>query len=769
MAGWHIEIANDAQIEEPAVIKRVDLDINCALVAFESGKKEWLDLTLSAFKVVAQSEFGHTDDELKDGDGHQEHTPQQAQQEVATEFNTTSERTRHEGDVSNGNFLASKDQEGVTATQQTAPIPNPTAQTPRTANLAIDLEDRVRMSPVAPPMTDVTGFDWYAEGGHVELCDSSGTFLEGAILCSKTDTHVQLYNETRQFFEITVRRQSFKVVIHGLLSLKRVPMGQTVEVYSAMKGCFHLGTVIKVAEVGKLTPVRDDSGAVEWLDLSTQTFKLVFRSDQASEEVDGTEFDSPSRFPESTMNRHFPHGRHSNHRHHRAAATLEAPILVVGQRIEIYEDVSRLFVKFKVAAVRDETDPIEYQFTSQSPLTNSSTAERICRSSLMNLRCRIPLQPAMWNEYRTILPGYRVDVYDKSTKSVLNGKILEVGSHESDHSMLIRFKDGKKSWIYSHDVKVKLRLSGDPLDARKPVDQQTYSSPATLATNDRNTHENPDPAQGDKRMTLGRPSRPASPHEADHEDAVTKPRPSRHYSGAANMRSLPQDHAAQEPHLKQSASTDDILASRSIEIDAVTMTQTIPSIVQPLDFSSLRKLGSAADISATNSHSVHDSDDGHPTNLSGSKAHGSSPNRTKMVESTPTSSRSIPFSLDDVWREDRDAETGIVEYLHVTSGARQSRFPEWLERRDPSTGKLFAIHTPTSTLYSLPSSTPDTSLQPAASANSSGQANASAPESALTSPSTASVAADSTSSSRVVVPVGAIEAVRVYNMLSSQE
>ncbi|KAJ0401307.1 hypothetical protein ATCC90586_000814 [Pythium insidiosum] len=230
MIGWEIEIVADAERNtmERGVIKQVDSDLNCALLAFQDGHKDWRDLTMNQFKVI--------------------------------------------GRITKATSASPPKVSTLTKPEASAPLAVPKLRITSDAT-----RGDVQTTSTTLPTSAVDGFDWYAEGGHIELCTAEGHFREGALLCSQREQCLQLYNETRQFFEIEPRKQSFKVVIHGLLSLKTIPLGQKVDVYSPMHGAFRAGAVMKEADVGKLTPVRfDDDGSVEWLDLSSQTFKLLF-------------------------------------------------------------------------------------------------------------------------------------------------------------------------------------------------------------------------------------------------------------------------------------------------------------------------------------------------------------------------------------------------------------------------------------------------------------------------------------------------------------
>lgn len=768
MKGWRIEVPNDAQEIEGAVIKRIDADINCALVAFDSGRKEWLDLSLSAFKVVAEPSLSLATD----------HDDVEEQQQT----HESDRQPPHDQALGNGGVDNERDtieqlDENHTSKHHVVipPLVAPALFVDTSSKAPLD--DAVTASAAqfrskALPDSDVTSFDWYADGGHVEICDAHGSFIEGAILCAKTDTHVHLYNETHQFFEIAMAMQPFKVVIHGLLSLKAIPVGQAIEVYSAMTGSFHAGTVIKSAEVGKLTPVRFASGAVEWLDLSTQTFKLVFLSDVARQVSSGEPQKDPP-LPSPSLVEQVPsqdhslasspaHKHHSHHHHHHkpphhghaAVATsppLTLPTLAVGQRIEIFEAASKQFAKYRVTGVHDTRESHSYEVEPQTRTLNGASLAFVKVPSLANLRCRIPLEPHMWSEHASILPGHRVDVYDRVEKTVASGKIVQVGG-ENEHGLLVRYKDGARRWIQSQHVKVKLRLNGEPLDVHDIAQREDATSEAIPTEDLRPTEATSNGATTDEMWE--RQPRPSSLddndlHEPQPDATRAKTRLSRHFSNPASLLSPSTTTTTAGSStlelplmLGHCASTGDLLRQRSLAIDSMRMTQRIPSVVQPLDFSSLRKLEAIA--AATSSPMFVDTEHDRDSNDS-DLTHSSS--RSKDLDAALHSSHGVPFTLDDVWREARDG--GAVEYIHVASGLRQSRTPEWLERVDASTGALYVVHTPTSTLFSMPTAL---AAGNASTSVSSSRANSSASGSVTASPGD--------SGGRNSVPVGPLEAVR---------
>jgi len=415
MVGWEIELESvDTKRLEAGVVKQVDCDINCALVLFPGGRKEWLDLTFFRFKVP----------------GHQ----------VGSDCANGSPSPSNKHTQSEAWQSPKKRDAGV----ETSPASE--ASSPSDFSLVV--------SPLSMPRIAPDEFEWHLEGTHVELCDPDGHFLEGAALCSKTESHLQLYSESRGFFETACSVQGFKVVIHGLESLKTFPMGQTIDVYSPLLGRFRGGTVLKAAVLGHLTPVRFATNtAVEWIDLKSQTFKLVFLPliTDAFEHLDERQ---------SHVAKHSPHRSHGPDSHR--GPDLVYPQLHEGQGIEIFDDFSKQYLKYKVAA-QSNWSKAAYIF---EPLENaggglSSRAVKHVVSSLSKLRSRLLLQPGQWENYRGILAGHRVDVYDRVGKSVMNGKIIAVGGSESTSdtpTVMVRFKDGHQAWVDLRTNKVKLRM-----------------------------------------------------------------------------------------------------------------------------------------------------------------------------------------------------------------------------------------------------------------------------------------------------------------------
>lgn len=460
MSGWTIEIASDPQqdVVETAVIKRVDADINCTLVVFASGRKEWLDLSLSSFKVVIE--------------------PNALQSSVSSLVRESVHSVR----IPTINLIQHDTDRDVEPVQATAKPDSHSASKPleQLQSVAIVQEND------SEPSTDVTAFDWYAEGSFVELCDQTREFLEGAVMCSKAETTLQLYNEKRQFFSINTLRQSFKVVIHGLAALKSIPMGQSIDIYSPMMGRFCSAMVLKPAHLGRLVPIRLATGSVDWLDLTAQTFKLVFlaQAEKAKpSEAPQTSLQAISS-PDKRLVRRHSHGTaHANHHNHfthhhyhhqtKQQPSLEYPVLRLGQRVDIYDPDLRRFAQFQVLTM----SPVvahEYEFEPMDDtlVNDLDDPPESITGNLTRLQCLIPLQPAQWEAYTTVLPGHLLEILDPATQSVMLGTIKAImADGGTDPSVLVGLSDGSKQWINIRTSTVRLRLNGGDTEMEKDISE----------------------------------------------------------------------------------------------------------------------------------------------------------------------------------------------------------------------------------------------------------------------------------------------------------
>lgn len=764
MVGWEVEMLNaETQQHELAVIKRVDADMNCALVVFGSGQKEWMDLSMTKLKVIGRPSL----DTPIDG--------------------ATADQVVVESDVSvyGGS--------GRTMQELIPPIkmPVPKLSVPLRSLPSEEQASARRMStafvPLEVPSVDSEEFDWYTEGGHVELCDGDGVFHEGAVLCSRSQTHVQLFNENRQFFEVSIAAQAFKVVIHGLLTLKTIPMGQSVDVYSPMTGGFRSGTVLKTAELGRLTPISFPPGkAVEWLDLSSQTFKLVFvppgsRTPANPTSIAKAEAHLDRNRQTSNTADSSPDPR-SPPRHFRRSA--QYPHLHLGQRVEFFDDDSKQYIKYIVSKVLD-VGAHEYIFEPDTRASSSSSPTKGMQTgthasvvgALPQLRCRLPLQTSHWQEYREFLTEQRVDVYDKIGRSVLTGRVMEVSATDAEPSLLVRYKDGRKEWVFLRSSKVKLRLHGHEVGgtessgAYSPLKDRAIDPRRLLQSSGESLDEGARPqlmqgsSEQEPEKTLSDADEPftATSQQSSMRyrpklnrrlsDCPSSDLPAHQQAGftnslrnvvSENSKGLDTDLAVNHDDPRELASTparppklsrrlsdcpnsdlvpqqqQQFAASHGNSLLAEPTTDRIPEdrnranilpTVNPIDLGQLVRISpSDTDEGTESSDAVRPSQD-----------------------QAPTATIEAPSDLD-LWTEEMDSARGIVQYVHVLTGIKQLPRPTWLRRIDPASGKCFAVHTPTDTVIEIAIVPPKTSGR--------------------------SSARGLSSSGRVTLPVGPIEAIR---------
>jgi len=771
MVGWEIEMLNaETQQPEPAVIKRIDVDMNCALVVFGSGQKEWVDLSMTKLKVIGRPPL-----------------------EAAVDSATTGQ-VFVESDVSVYGGSGRTMQDSVQADTQLIPpikMPIPKLSVPLRPLPPEERYSARRMStafvPMEVPSVDSEEFDWYTEGGHVELCDGDGVFHEGAVLCSRSQTHVQLFNESRQFFEVSIAVQAFKVVIHGLLTLKTIPMGQSVDVYSPMTGGFRSGTVLKTAELGRLTPISFPPGkAVEWLDLSSQTFKLVFvpprshtQENPASITKAETHLDQ-NRQPNNTAGSSPDH--RSPSRHFRRSA--QYPHLHLGQRVELFDDDSKQYLKYIVTKVLD-VGAHEYIFepntrssSSSSPVKNMQTGTHApVVGALPQLRCRLPLQTSHWQEYRELLTEQRVDVYDKIGRSVVTGRVMEVSATDAEPSLLVRYKDVRKEWVFLRSSKVKLRLHGqegggtESSGAHSPLKDRA-TDPPHLQSSDVSLDEGAHP-----QLMLDKSEQELEKNSSNADELFTSTfqQPSVRYRPKLNRRLSDCPSSDLPAHqqvgftnsLRNVVSEDNEVLDTNLAVDHDGLNELAPIPARRPKLNRRLSDCPGSDLAphqqqlfaAPNGNSVltepttdHISEERNGTNVlptvnpidlgqlvrvapsdtdeGTENSDAVRPSQDQVITATTIE---VPSDLD-LWTEEMNLKRGIIQYVHVLTGIKQLPRPTWLRRVDPASGQCFAVHTPTDTVIEIAAVPPKTSGR--------------------------SSARSLSSSGRATLPVGPIEAVR---------
>ncbi|TMW57060.1 hypothetical protein Poli38472_002985 [Pythium oligandrum] len=593
MIGWEVEFPNESSSAggtDHAVVKQVDCDMNCVLVAFDDGRKDWRDLTMNAFKVLGRpTRISSPKRPVEAVVGHPvQHETMEAR----------------EGEV---------------------PVPD---------------------------------FDWYSEGGHVELCDDHGQFEEGALFCARKDGTLHLFNEKRQFFDITLIIQSFKVVIHGLLHLKSIPMGQSVDIYSPMHGEFRNGMVMKTAELGKLTPVRFPDVGIEWLDLSSQTFKLVFlrsqlkfmkHSNVSENAVDGVKLAPLSEPRHRRLESNFSEDHEIQHsRSHR-------PALRVGQQLELFDSTSRQYLKYRIAAIDAEKSHhyhLEQMHGSKALLAVTDMAKALVMD-LEHTKCRILLTSSDWKEWGYGLVGQRVDVYDKHDRTVLGGKIVEMD--DSDHGRLhIKLKDGSKRWFELSSTKVKLKMSRETKNRQPDPELPDQSKTST------------EESFRERRATVGI----ASPERTNE-----------------SVRNLQLTRQASEKLPIQETSA----LPRTVSSPVMGSRFDGPTRLPTLDFSRLRPPA--------------------PENIVEKEATDSQ--RSRTPNGGEQLSELLP-PMDDIWTEESANDGSGPRYVHIGTGEIRNELPRWLKKLGEATNESFILNTATGTQFQLPGftqSTPQTSAR----------------------------------------------------------
>ncbi|RHY97997.1 hypothetical protein DYB35_002543, partial [Aphanomyces astaci] len=316
---------------------------------------------------------------------------------------------------------------------------------------------------------------WYKEGNHIELYDATGEFQEGAVICSEYDDlagMLSVANEIRGKFEIAVATQPHKLVLHGFSVLKDIPVDHIVEVYSTTKGGFRRGSILKKAESGRLIPILfEHAASMEWVDLSSQTFKVVCFPDRirplsARERERQLSADATTNGVAHKFVRNNPATLNDG-------ATFRFPPLSEGTQIEVYHREKSLYVKNTV--VRSVSNrPYVYELHAVTSGSRSVV-------DLAATRCKVLWKDAVDLDL-TSLVAHVIEVFVKEEKRVDAGRIC--GCNNKSRMLHVRFQDGRKEWVALRARKLKIRLHEaaivQPLAftpfARPLHDNQTASS-----------------------------------------------------------------------------------------------------------------------------------------------------------------------------------------------------------------------------------------------------------------------------------------------------
>ncbi|RLO04562.1 hypothetical protein DYB28_006388 [Aphanomyces astaci] len=290
---------------------------------------------------------------------------------------------------------------------------------------------------------------WYKEGNHIELYDATGEFQEGAVICSEYDDlagMLSVANEIRGKFEIAVATQPHKLVLHGFSVLKDIPVDHIVEVYSTTKGGFRRGSILKKAESGRLIPILfEHAASMEWVDLSSQTFKVVCFPDRirplsARERERQLSADATTNGVAHKFVRNNPATLNDG-------ATFRFPPLSEGTQIEVYHREKSLYVKNTV--VRSVSNrPYVYELHAVTSGSRSVV-------DLAATRCKVLWKDAVDLDL-TSLVAHVIEVFVKEEKRVDAGRIC--GCNNKSRMLHVRFQDGRKEWVALRARKLKIRL-----------------------------------------------------------------------------------------------------------------------------------------------------------------------------------------------------------------------------------------------------------------------------------------------------------------------
>ncbi|KDO25850.1 hypothetical protein SPRG_08794 [Saprolegnia parasitica CBS 223.65] len=259
---------------------------------------------------------------------------------------------------------------------------------------------------------------WYVAGAEIELYSLGAphTFQEGAVVCRHFGATASLYNSSRGAFEMHPATTPHKVVLHGLHGGRDIPAGSCVDVYSASHGTFRIGHVLKRAAQGALAPLRFlDSDTLEWVDLSSMTFKLVL---------------FPGQRPVTTLLS--PRG-------------FSFPTLPPGAHVDVYRDGSYC----KCSVVATTTAPHVYD-------VREARTDALFRLDLARAKCKVRIPPS------ADLAHFRdhvVEVFVKASRRVDTGRVSDANA--STKMLQIRYDGGRTDWVHIATTKVKVRLPRD--------------------------------------------------------------------------------------------------------------------------------------------------------------------------------------------------------------------------------------------------------------------------------------------------------------------
>ncbi|CAK4078082.1 unnamed protein product [Aphanomyces euteiches] len=401
MVGKRIEIESP-NYDSRGVLKQHNRDLKCSLVRFDSGAKEWLDLT--QFKVHIEL-VRHDMSAIK-----------------ATEVSSNERADENTTDLNNRPSLE---------------LPNVFHDT---TSAEMDKKSSVDLYT-------------YHEGTCIELYSGAGEFQEDAVVREfrSHSNKLVLFNEARGVFEVDIAKQLHKVVVHGFSTLKEIAVDNTVEVYSSIKGMYRTGSIVRKAENGKLIPILfDDTSALEWVDLTSQTFKIVFfpslhrpLSARERERLLNSSVTASREQVSSALQDQLPSPISTKE----VAPQFRFPLLELGSRVEIYNASSGRYDKYSVV---QQISGRQHTYKLNAP---SSKAQVLV--FLPEVRCKVIVSDFVSLDLE-LLMAHVVEVYIREEKRVDAGRIC--GFNNQNRMLQVRFQGGRKEWLNLMTTKMKIRL-----------------------------------------------------------------------------------------------------------------------------------------------------------------------------------------------------------------------------------------------------------------------------------------------------------------------
>ncbi|RHY33343.1 hypothetical protein DYB32_001719 [Aphanomyces invadans] len=215
-----------------------------------------------------------------------------------------------------------------------------------------------------------------------------------------------------------------------------------------------VGSILKKAESGKLIPVLfEHSESIEWVDLSSQTFKVVCfpkqirplsaRERQLSDDANRRHADNNVH-----VNLAMSYGQDRIN----DGSVFRFPNLPEGTQIEVYHSDKSVYVKNTVVR---QVHLRPYVYELHATTTGSRSVVDLAAT-----RCKVLLKDSTGLDLRTLV-AHVIEVFVKEEKRVDAGRIC--GCNNKGRMLQVRFQGGRKEWIALSARKLKIRLHEAPI------------------------------------------------------------------------------------------------------------------------------------------------------------------------------------------------------------------------------------------------------------------------------------------------------------------